>query len=48
MCQVGLAECVDVADSSKALELQLNNVNYGNKRAFNQRDFRLTCVTKVS
>ena len=26
MCLVGLTECVDVADSSKALELQLNNI----------------------
>jgi hypothetical protein len=47
MCQVGLTECVDVAASSKALELQLNNVTEESKRILNQRDFRSTCVTFV-
>ena len=47
MCQVGLTECVDVAEFSKALELQLNIIEE-NKYTFNPRDFRLVCVTYVS
>jgi len=48
MCQVGLTECVGVADCNEALELQLNNANEKNKYFFNPRDFRLTCITHVS